>query len=786
MGAGVGVAAGRVVAVLLITFGLVSGVRAAQPSARASVSGSLRDQTGGALPGVTVELLDGRNVVSTAQTDAAGRYRFDGVPAGTYALSFKLLNFSEQLRSHVVVGAEGGVTVDAVLGLSLSADIVVTGKRSFVNLADAADPAQNLVGIAQSASQGAITARQLEVRPVLRAGEVLETVPGVIITQHSGEGKANQYFLRGFNLDHGSDFATTVAGVPVNMPTHAHSQGYSDINFLIPELVAGVQFSKGPYFAEQGDFATAGSSNITYATALERPLVSIEAGGDGFRRGLAAASHAFGGANVLGAVELSTNDGPWTVPDDYRKVNGVLRYTRGDAVNGLSITGMGYHGKWNATEASPRRAIAAGLIDRFGSIDQSDGGRTSRYSLSADWQRGTPSAVTKATVYGMKYDLNLISNFTFFLDDPEHGDQQEQVDDRWVFGARVSQRRTARWLGRDVQNIYGIQLRNDAIPRVALYHTEQRVRLETRSDSSALVTSVGGYAQTEVEWAPHLRFMAGIRADGSRYRVDAMEQANSGRARAGLLSPKGGATFGPWEATEFYVNAGMGFHSNNALGTTITTDPAGDPVERVTPLVRAKGAEIGMRSVAIPHLQTTVSLWMLRLGSELVYNGDVGATEPGPASRRHGVEVANYFSPLRWLVFDGDLSFSSATFAGEALAGQFVPEAVNTVISAGVSVDGLHRMSGSLRWRYFGPRPLVEDDSVRSKSTSLANLQLGYQPIRRLRVTVDLFNLFNTTASDIDYYFTSRLPGEPLEGIDDLHFHPAVPRTLRVNATVTF
>ncbi len=257
----------------------------------------------------------------------------------------------------MAVAAGASVTVDVVLGLSLSADVVVTGKRSFVNLADADDPAQNLIGIAQSASQGAITARQLDVRPVMRAGEVLETVPGVIITQHSGEGKANQYFLRGFNLDHGSDFATTVAGVPVNMPTHAHSQGYSDINFLIPELVAGVQFSKGPYFAEQGDFATAGSSNITYASQLDRPLATAEVGGYGFGRGLFAGSHPVGGGQLLGALELSTNAGPWTVPDDYRKINGVVRYTRGDAVNGLSITGAGYHGTWNATEASPERAV---------------------------------------------------------------------------------------------------------------------------------------------------------------------------------------------------------------------------------------------------------------------------------------------------------------------------------------------------------------------------------------------------------------------------------------------
>ncbi len=751
-----------------------------------ALSGVVHDQTGGVLPGVTVELLSGRSVVSEAQSDTGGRYRFEQVAPGTYTLIFKLLNFGDQQRPNVVIGAGARVSIDAALSLSLSADVVVTGKRSFVNLADAEDPAENLVGIAQSASQGAITAKQLEVRPVLRAGEVLETVPGVIITQHSGEGKANQYFLRGFNLDHGSDFATTVAGVPVNMPTHAHSQGYSDINFLIPELVAGVQFSKGPYFADQGDFATAGSSTIAYATELEHPVGSLELGQNGFARGLVAGSRAGAGGHWLGALEMSTNSGPWAVPDAYRKVNGVLRYTRGDAVNGLSLTAMGYHGKWNASEASPARAIDSGLIGRFGTIDDTDGGRTGRYSVSADWQRGGASTLTKVSAFAMRYDLNLISNFTFYLDDPVHGDQVEQVDRRWVTGARLSQRHLGRWLGRSVQHTFGVQFRNDIIPELALYHTERRVRLDTRGHASALVSSLGAYGMTEIEWAPHVRLNGGLRADGSRYRVDALDAANSGTASAGLVSPKGGATFGPWNATEFYVNAGLGFHSNNALGTTLTIGPDGNPADKVTPLVRAKGAELGVRSVAIPHLQATVSLWTLRLGSELVYNGDIGATEPGPASERHGIEIANYYSPLKWLVFDADLSLSSAHFSDGPSKGAEVPEAVSTVVSAGISVDGFHRTFGSLRWRYFGPRSLVEDDSVRSAATSLANVQFGYQPARRLRITADLFNLLNTQASDIDYYFTSRLPGEPLSGVDDRHFHPAVPRTLRVATTVTF
>jgi outer membrane receptor protein involved in Fe transport len=372
------------------------------------------------------------------------------------------------------------------------------------------------------------------------------------------------------------------------------------------------------------------------------------------------------------------------------------------------------------------------------------------------------------------------------LDDPVRGDQQEQVDRRFVTGFRISQRRVSNFAGHSMQTTYGVQFRNDHIPELALYHTEARVRLETRTKDAAMVTSAGGYAQNEIEMAPWLRTTAGLRIDGSRYRVDALDPINSGIAGAGIVSPKGGVTLGPWKSTEVYVNAGTGFHSNNALGTTHKVDAEGNSIEPVTPLVRANGAEIGVRTVAVPHLQSTVSLWTLRLGSELVYNGDVGATEPGPASARYGVEIANYYSPLKWMVFDGDVSFSRARFTGGNADGQYVPEAVGTVVSGGIAIDGLHRTFAALRLRYFGSRALIEDNSVRSKPTTLVNVQGGYQLARKLRMTADVYNLFNAKDSDIDYFFASRLPGEPLGGVEDIHFHPAVPRTLRVAMMVGF
>jgi outer membrane receptor protein involved in Fe transport len=332
-----------------------------------------------------------------------------------------------------------------------------------------------------------------------------------------------------------------------------------------------------------------------------------------------------------------------------------------------------------------------------------------------------------------------------------------------------------------------VQVRNDHIGTVALYHTEARLRLGTKGNDSATVTTGGIYAQNEIEWSSWLRTNVGLRGDASHYNVtDRIFAVNTGSSNASIVSPKATVTLGPWKSTEFYANAGTGFHSNDARGTTIVVDANGDPVDRVTPLVRAKGAEVGARTVVIPHLQTTVSLWTLRLGSELVYNGDVGATEPGPASKRYGVEVANYYSPRKWLVFDGDLSKSQARFVTFNPAGPYVPEAVDTVVSGGASLDNLHRMFGSVRLRYFGPRPLVEDNSVRSRATTLVNLEGGYQVVANLRMNVEVFNVANAAMSDIDYYFASRLPGEPVDGVYDIHTHPAVPRTLRVSAIVGF
>ena len=774
-------------AVLLLTFWIVLILPAAAVAGDAAVAGRVVDVTGAPLPGVAVVVAGANGARVETSTDAAGAYRVDGVQAGRARVTFALVGFATVVRPGVDVEADATTGLDVRLQVGLTSDVTVVGRDTFVNLAEIEDPESSLVGFATSASQGAVTARQVAARPIMRAGEVLETVPGLIASQHSGEGKANQYYLRGFNLDHGTDFATSLAGMPVNFPTHAHGHGYTDVNFLIPELVAGVQYRKGPYGAEDGDFATAGAASITYLTSLEAPTLSLSGGGQGWRRLFAAASPRVANGSLLAAVETSENDGPWVRPDDYRKLNAVLRYTRGTAQRGWSLTALGYDATWASTDQVPARAIEAGLIPRFGLIDGTDGGRTSRYSLSGEWQQSDARRQTRVSAYALRYDLDLFSNFTYFLDDPDRGDQFEQRDRRTVVGAQATMRQRGALFGRSVDYTAGAILRHDAIDEVGLYHTAARVRLSTTRVDDVRQTSNGVFGSADVRLADRVRATLGLRGDLYRFGVDAGDPRNSGTEWAGVVSPKAGLVLGPWARTEFYVNAGRGFHSNDARGATMTVDPStGEPAERVTPLARATGAEVGLRSVILPHVQTTVAVWRLDLDSELIFIGDAGTTDAGRPSHREGIEWATFLKPRPWLTMDVDLALSRARFRDDDPAGRFIPGSVETVVSAGAAIDGPWRLSGGLRWRYFGGRPLIEDDSIRSAATSLVNGDLAVRLAPRVKLRLEVFNLLDARTSDVDYFYASRLPGEPGGGVEDLHTHPALPRTARLGLQVRF
>ncbi|HUM01409.1 MAG TPA: TonB-dependent receptor [Thermoanaerobaculia bacterium] len=753
------------------------------------LAGTVKDPTGGALPGVTVEASSGPSGKSrVTDTGRDGSYRLENLPPASYRVVFRLGTAASLVKGAVSVASGHETRLDVTLALSRKTAVDIVGRRSLKDLAAVGDYAENLVGIADAATEGTVTQERLESRPLERPADLLEATPGLVVSQHSGEGKANQYYLRGFNLDHGTDFATYLAGVPVNMPTHAHGQGYTDINFLLPELVTSLQYRKGPYYADEGDFSAVGSSHINYARSLLEGTVSATLGSFGYARLFAADSFRLGGGDLLAAGEFFHSDGPWDTPNDYRRYNAVLGWSRGDSRNGFQLLALAYAGTWDSTDQIPLRAVDEGLISRWGAIDPTDGGKTSRYSLSGQWQRSTDSSVTSATAYVLSYSLNLWNNFTYFLDDPVSGDQFEQEDRRVVTGARFSQG----WLGTvggfPMENTVGFQLRNDNITNVGLYKDVARVRISTTRQDHVTQTSGSLYVQNSTTWTSFLRSVVGLRGDRYRFRVASDNPLNSGTDTAGLLSPKLTLVFGPFSKTEIYLNGGSGFHSNDGRGSTITVSPVtGEPAERVSPLVRALGAEIGVRSAVVPHLELTGSLWLLNLDSELVFSGDAGETEPSRASRRHGVELGAVWTPIPGLTADADLSFSKAQFhPADPEIGNEIPGALENVVSAGAAYQPSQGLFGSLRVRYFGPRPLIEDGSVWSKASTLWSLRAGYQFGKRWQLSAEVFNLFNAKVSDIDYYYTSRLPGEPAGGVDDIHFHPAEPFSVRLTTTYSF
>jgi hypothetical protein len=638
-----------------------------------------------------------------------------------------------------------------------------------------------------AASAVAISGAAVNARPVSRVGEALEAVPGLIVTQHSGEGKANQYFLRGFNLDHGTDLAIRVDGMPVNMPTHGHGQGYADINFMIPELIQSVNVRKGPYFADVGDFGSAGSVAIDYVNKLPKNIAELTFGSFGYRRALAAGSTAVGAGTLLTAFEGVGYNGPWDVPDNVRKLNGVLRYSQGTATDGFTLSAMAYSNGWNSTDQVAQRAIEQGLIGRFSSLDPTDGGVASRFSLSGNWAQSSEYGRSKINAYVINSALRLYNNFTYFLDDPVHGDQFSQMDRRTVYGLDASHAFDVRVAGIETQTRVGLQARGDDI-RVGLFKTLQRETLSTVREDSVREGNLGLWVDTTARWTDWLRTTVGIREDYFAGRVLSDTSQNSGNAQASMTSPKAGIVLGPWYKTEFYGNAGYGLHSNDIRGATITVDPIDKvtPQDRVPLLVRSKGAELGIRTRAVEGLTSSLAVFVLDFDSELLFVGDAGTTEASRPSRRVGVEWTNQYQVLPWMRLDLDVAYTRARFTDLDAAGHFIPGAPAWVAAGGVTFGGESGWFGALRGRYFGPRPLIEDDSIRSQASLLFNARAGYKFDNGLRLQLDVLNLINAKTNQIEYYYLSRLPGEPIGGVADRHVHPAEPLTIRLTLAGRF
>lgn len=643
---------------------------------------------------------------------------------------------------------------------------------------------QSLLGIAGSASMGRASAAELMDRPYLRRGELLEVVPGMIITQHSGGGKANQYFVRGFNLDHGTDFGIFVDGMPVNNRSHGHGQGYADINFLIPELIDTLDYTKGPYFADLGDFTTAGSARFGLYDILPRSALSLSGGEDDYYRFLFMDSAPLGAGTLSTALEYNYYDGPWILEEDAERINGFLKYYWESGVNRYSLTGMVYRGEWTSTDQIPSRLVRNGTIDRLGFVDPTVGGESDRYSLSFDWLHEGDDSTTEVNAYVGHYALDLFSNFTYFLSDPVNGDQFNQVDDRIFAGLRLANTRDNELFGREGKFNVGLQSHHDFIDEVGLHQTAARRHIATVRSDEVFEMNVSTFASQELILNDWLKINTGVRADLYHFDVTSLSglPANSGNDTAAMVNPKFGAVFGPWNDTELFFNWGGGFHSNDARGVTLAIDPAtGLPAPSVTPLVRQWGTEVGARTEVLEGVTSSISLWHLESESELLYVGDAGTNEPGPATERYGIEWAVYWHPSDWIQIDSELAVSEARFRNEPVD-RYVENAVPIALSAGITAGRETGPYGSLRARYFSSRPLTADESVMSRDSLVFNARTGYRR-NNWDVYVELLNLFDTNANDIEYYYESRLAGEPAAGVPDVHFHPMEPFTIRSGVT---
>lgn len=639
--------------------------------------------------------------------------------------------------------------------------------------------AERLIGHAISASEGLVGYDDIQLPPLMRVGELVEAVPGMVATQHSGTGKANQYFIRGFNLDHGTDFAVEVEGVPVNMRSHGHGQGYLDLNFLIPELVETLSYRRGPYSAQVGDFSSAASAAFELYDRLDETILSATLGEYGYYRGLGAGSFDAGDGTLTAAVDLTAYEGPWDLEEDLEQFKFFAAYSGKVGEADLRITLQGYDSEWNATDQIPARAVQSGLIDIYGNVDDELGGQTSRYALTGALDFGTWSI----NAYAVDYDFTLYSNFTYFLDDPLEGDQFEQRDDRRVYGLGIRGGNSTAPAGGDVALRWGGDLRFDDIEEVGLYGTESRVRTDTVRQDSVEELSLSAWGEAEWALTERLRALLGVRADWFDWDVTASRPVNSGSGDDAILSPKAALAWRINDNLETYLNYGRGFHSNDVRGATISVDPiSGDPADSVPVLVRSDGAELGLRFEHGQDFNTTLTAFWLELDSELVYVGDAGTTEPNDASQRYGFEAAAFWQAAEWLALNAAYTSTDARFKTDQGGGREIPGAVESTATVGVNAAWENGFSASARLRWLGEAPLVEDNSVRSEDSLLVNAGVAYRR-GSAEFRLDVFNLLDSDDDDIAYFYASRLPGEPLAGVEDIHFHPLEPRSIRGTVT---
>jgi outer membrane receptor protein involved in Fe transport len=658
----------------------------------------------------------------------------------------------------------------------------------------------NLLGTATTASQGSVTAQELDLRPVYRVGQLLESVPGLVVTVHSGEGKANQYLARGFNLDHGTDIANFVDDMPINRPTNTHGQGYSDLNFIMPEMSHGLDYTKGPYYASVGDFGSVASTHMRLANEIPGQ-VALAGGTLGVYNAFAGGTaHLTDQDRVLGGIYYGHVDGPYTHPDDFRKVAGTLRFSHGTDADGYAATAMYFHGAGNMTTDQPQRAIEEGLITRWGTLDPTDGSLSERFSLSGHYGVTGENWKSSSSAYFIHSKMILWNDFTHYLNDPVNGDQEEQYESRSTAGGQSSFTLTQSFGAIQNDLVTAVQLRYDNA-YVNRTHTLRRAPLAycsvAQPDGTSIQVPVAGgicnadqvhlldlgpYVEDTTRWTGWLRTVVGLREEYYRASDHSLTTGFSGADHQTLFQPKGSVILGPFAATEFYFSAGRGFHSDDVRGVFGTVPLEGVPgTAGKTPFLAASsGLEFGVRSNILPKLAMQLAVFQQDFNSELTYDADMGQDSASAPSRRQGIELSAEFRPTRWIELNTDLAFSRARYRGDLAAfgldGRYIANAPKFIGSFGALVDNLGPWFGGLQWRRLGAYPISDGDRYpEDPGYSEFNLDAGYKINSHLKVQLSIYNLFNTRANSSAYWYTGRLPGEPPEGITGLQVHPLEP-----------
>lgn len=645
---------------------------------------------------------------------------------------------------------------------------------------------EELIGRANAASEGAVGGDDLLVRPMLRVADLLEAVPGLIAAQHSGSGKANQYFLRGFNLDHGTDFTTYVDDVPWNLRTHGHGQGYLDVNGLIPEVVERIDYRKGPYRADLGDFSMAGASLMTTVDRLDRPFVAVETGQYGWGRVAGGGTLPVGGGDLTLLGQYKTYDGPWELEEDLQHQSMWGKYVQQTDFGMLKVSLSGYHATWNPTEQMPESAIGHTIIgsnpqrvceDEFCAIDTTAKGETLRWILGAQLLADR----WRATAYGQYYDWRMAS-------DPTYDFQIDQFDRRWTVGGRYEYD----LIKSDALDLnIGAELRYDDIGNVGVDHDDQGVYVANIGRNAVKEGSIGVYSEATWRITEALRATGALRGNYYDFDVKVLPgsgpegEAAVGSASDSNLTPKVGLAYALNQQVELYGNWGRGAHSNDARAVT-------QKALGVEGLAGGTGYEVGAR-FEVGEFKISAAYWWLNLSSELIFVGDSNAVEPKGASRRHGYELVAFWRPIEWLAIDGVYTASSAHYRDVQDDPDFVDEAT-TPDFRGRHIEGSVESAGELgiaavkdpwelsaRLRYLGPYPLVPSGRFKADSEIMLNVRAAYK-FQHITVYGEVLNVLDHEGKDIVYYYDSIYSPTGF----DRYSRAEEPRTVRVGVKYEF